>query len=245
MVQSRFISFLFFVVSMALFAQEKNWVGQAGLNALLNTGNSVNQTFGGSMLLGQKWDQNKVEFSGQGAYGRAKDSGSGQTNVNTKNWKTQLRYDRFITEPMSIFSLGHVGQDQIAGFDARFGGALGLSHPFYKTDLTQLKYEVGYDFTRELRKAPGIDDNIHSARTYLGLKQKISDWADFNQDVEALFNVEESEDYRINTLTSLVTKLTQSLAFQFGFGTRFDNLPVTGFKKFDTSTQAGLVVNFL
>lgn len=239
---------LLFLISFAyakdIQLKEKEWEANVGLNAVLNSGNSVNQTVGGTALTSRKWDKNKISWTGEGAYGRAKDNSTGVTTTNTKNWKTRLRYDRFILNPLSIFVLGHVGQDEPAGFDARYGSAMGMSHEIWKSDPNFFTYEAGFDYTRENRVALA-NENIYSARILLQYKRKISTWATFTQDVENLVNVEDGEDYRLNTLSSLIMKLTDKLAFKAGFGIRFDNQPVTGFKKTDTTTQAGLVVNFL
>lgn len=233
----------------AAFAQDAaapkpdtGWSGLAGASAIFNSGNSVNQTVGGNATLANKWDKNKVEWKSFGAYGRSEVGGVSQTN--TKNWKSILRYDRFLTDPVSIFGYGHIGQDEPAGFENRFGGGAGLAHEIIRTDPNYLRYEMGLDYTREDRTNGTLDD-IYSARTFLQYKRKISSWATFVQDAEGLFNLEEGKDIRVNTLSSLATKLTEGVAFQFGFGMRFDHQPVPGFKKVDTTTQAGLVVNFL
>ncbi|MCB0309020.1 MAG: DUF481 domain-containing protein [Bdellovibrionales bacterium] len=224
--------------------EAKEWKANAGFSAILNTGNAENQTFGGNAALSRKWHMNETTATANGAYGRAKNSTTGNSETNTKNWKTALRYDRFISEPVSIFALGHIGQDVPAGFDWRFGGASGVSHSLLKSDVHFFKYEAGYDYTREYRVA-AADANIHSARIFLQYKYMISKSAQFGQDVENLLNLQDGSDFRLNALTSLTMKLTDKIAFQMGFGVRFDNQPVAGFKSTDTTTQAGLVLNFL
>lgn len=225
-------------------APVKEWTSTAGASAIVNTGNAVNQTFGGNALIDRKWDKNQVGWTAQGAYGRAKDPATGDTNTNTKNWKTALRYDRFLLAPLSIYEMGHVGQDKPAGFDLRYGGSAGAAHIALDSGADLFKYEAGYDFTREQR-VDVADASIHSARFFLRYQHKFSEAAVFAQDVESLFNLRQGEDIRLNTLTSVTVKLTDKVAFQTGFGVRFDNQPVAGFKKTDTTTQAGLVLSFL
>lgn len=223
---------------------EQPWKASVGFTALFNSGNAVNQTFGGNSTVSHKSGKNQVTFNGNGAYGRAKSATTGETETNTNNWKTALRYDKFVSAPVSLFTLAHVGQDRPAGFDARYGGALGLSHTILKTSSDTFKYEGGYDFTHEDRVA-ALDADIHSGRVYFLYQHQVSEWAQFGQGVENLFNIKAGNDIRINALTSLTMKLTTKLAFQTSFGVRFDNQPVAGFKKTDTTTQAGLVLNFI
>ncbi|MFH1016933.1 MAG: DUF481 domain-containing protein [Pseudomonadota bacterium] len=219
------------------------WKASVGASALMNTGNSENTTFGGNGLASYKFERNKLESTAIGAYGRAK-SPAGVKTTNTKNWKIQERYDRYILDPLSIFAFGHLGQDRPSGIDWRYGGATGLSHEAYKVDPHFFKYELGFDYTRELRTPPP-DVNRYSARIFLGYKYKLSDWAAFGESLENLVNVKHGKAYRLDALSTLTMKLTTKVAFQFGFDVRFDNAPPVGKKKTDTSTQAGLVITLL
>ncbi|HLG20484.1 MAG TPA: DUF481 domain-containing protein [Bdellovibrionota bacterium] len=221
----------------------ETWKANAGASAILNTGNSSNQTLGGNGLASYKHERDKMTFKANGTYGRAEDS-LGVTTTNTKNWRTELRYDRYLLDPLSTFALGHLGSDEPAGFDHRYGGAGGLSHEFYKTGPHFSKYEVGFDYTRELRTAPP-DENIYSGRLFLQYKLTMTPWLTFGQDFENLFNVQDGHDYRLNTLTALTTKMSDKIAFQVSFSVKFDNVPVPGKKKTDTLTQLGLVVDFM
>ncbi|HMQ11304.1 MAG TPA: DUF481 domain-containing protein [Oligoflexia bacterium] len=222
---------------------DMGWKANAGLNGVSNTGNAVNQTVSGLFSVVNRTGMNKVELSGIGAYGRAQDD-AGVTSTNTENWRTQLRYDRYLNDTIAIFGYGHLGQDRPAGFDWRFGGGTGFAHEVIKKEKDFLRYEIGYDYTREDRITDVLAD-IHSARVFGIYKRKISDWADFSQTVELLYNLEKSDDFRFNTLTGLTTKVTEKVGFQVGYAMRFDNDPVTGAENLDTQTQAGLTVNFL
>ncbi len=237
-----------FIVAMALIASsaqaQEEWKANAGLSGIFNSGNAVNQTIGGNALVSVKKNMNQITWSGNGAYGRAKDNASGVTSTNTENWQTQLRYDRFLTERFSLYGLGHMNHDAPAGFDLNYGASVGYAHFLYKSDMTSFKYELGFDATRQ-RFVTLVEENAYSARLFLQFTHKFSDGVYFGQDMENLFNVKESDDYRINSLTSLNFSLTQKVAFQAGYAIRFDNQPVAGFKKVDTTTQVGLNINFL
>lgn len=235
------------LTTTSVFAQEQSkeeWKANAGVSGIINTGNAVNETIGGNALVSVKRGQNQISWSGNGAYGRAKDNATGVKSVNTENWQTQLRYDRFLSEKFSLYALTHMRHDAPAGFDLNYGGSAGYAHLLYKTDMTVFKYELGFDATRQ-KFVTLIKENAYSARLFLQYTHKFSETAFFGQDMENLFNVQERSDYRINSLTSLNFKLTQKVAFQAGYAIRFDNQPVAGFKKVDTTTQFGLNVNFL
>jgi len=218
------------------------WKAKAGFSALLNTGNSNSQSFGGNGLASYKWDKNKLESTAIGAYGRSKTAGV--STVNTENWKTTGRYDRFVTDPISLFTLGHISQDRPAGFDSRYGISAGFSHEIYKVDPNFFKYELGFDFTHENLVA-GPDDDVYSVRYYMQYKRTFTTYAEFSQDAESFFDLQTGKNVRLNTLTALTAKLTNLIGFQFGFQVKFDNVPPPGKKKTDTVTQAGLIVTLL
>lgn len=231
------------LVSTSAFAQEE-WKANAGFNGIFNSGNAVNQTIGGNALVSVKRDKNQISWSGNGAYGRAKDNATGVTTTNTENWQTQLRYDRYLSDLFSVYGLGHMRHDAPAGFDFNYGGSAGFAHILYKSDATNFKYELGFDVTQQ-RFVTLVEETAYSARLFLQFTHKFNDRAFLGQDVENLFNVQDKQDYRLNTLTSLNLKMTEKVAFQLGYAIRLDNLPVPGFKKLDTQTQVGLNISFL
>lgn len=225
-------------------APKEEWKANAGVSGIFNTGNSVNQTFGGNALVSVKRDMNQVTWTGNGAYGRARDNATGITSTNTENWMTQARYDRFLTDLFSFYGLGHVNHDAPAGFDINYGGSAGIANFLVKNADTAFKYELGFDVTQQ-RFTTGFEQTLYSGRVYLQFTHKFSEAAFFSQDMENLINVEDLDDYRINALTALNFKLTEKFAFQAGYAIRFDNVPVPGFEKLDTTTQVGINVNFL
>ena len=232
------------LLPISLYAQEEEWKANGGVSGVFNSGNSVNQTIGGNALVSVKRDMNQVSWSANGAYGRAKDPVTGVTATNTENWMTQLRYDRYLSETFSLYGLARVNRDAPAGFDFNYGGAAGFAHFLYKTDLTTFRYELGFDATRQ-RFINHFEQNVYSARAFLQFTHKFTESTFFGQDVEGLFNVQDEQDWRLNTLTSLNLKMTEKVAFQLGYVIRMDNQPVPTFKKVDTQTQIGLNINFL
>lgn len=227
----------------AVQAQEE-WKANAGLSGIFNSGNAVNETIGGNALVSLKQGSDQVTWNGNGAYGRAKDPATGIKTTNTENWLTQIRYDRFLSETFSLYSLAHMYHNKPTGFDLTYGGSMGAAHFLYKSDLSTFKYELGFDVTRQ-RFVTHVENNIYSVRAFLQYTHKFTNNTFFGQDVENLFNVTETQDYRLNTLTSLNLKLTEKVAFQVGYAIRLDNQPVPGFKKVDTTTQLGLNINIL
>ncbi len=218
------------------------WSSNAGVNAILNTGNSDNQTVGGQLAVAWKKAKNKIELTANGAYGRS--TVAGVTEEVTNNAKAQLRYDRFLAEVMSVFALYGLSFDKPAGFDGIISIAAGFLHEFLRQDPHSLRYEIGPSYNHEDRTDDTKED-IFSARGFLGYVFKFSDSAKFAEDLEALVNIEDANDVRINSLTSLIFKLTNIISFQVGFNLRADFQPVPGFEKVDTTTTVGLIFDLV
>ncbi len=238
--------------STAVYAQQNNniegenskWSAKAGLSAVFNSGNSVNQTIGGNADVTDKWNSNELAFHGDGAYGRAKDNTTGVTSTNTKNWKLSVRYGRYFSKVFSLYLLQGMSADKPAGFNFIYNSSLGISHEVFPDKPHTFKYELGFDYAREWRDL-SADEDIYSARAYWKYAWAFAKKSELSQDFEALFNMEDKEDTRINTFTALTVKMTDIVAFQAGFKVKFDNVPVPDKKKTDTTTQFGLVFDIL
>jgi putative salt-induced outer membrane protein YdiY len=218
------------------------WTINAGVNGIVNTGNSENLTVGGNKLIGWKVERNQVQWKTIGAFGRAEVAGVTETNTN--NLKTELRYDRFLNDPMALFVLGHIGYDEPAGFDLRGGLALGFAHQLVVLPPHGFRYEVGPDYTHEER-TDGTSDEVFSGRLFLEYVYTIAEWAKFSEGLETLTNVQDGEDTRFNSLTALTIKLTDIVSFQTGFNVRVDLQPVPGFEEVDTTTTIGLLFDIV
>ncbi len=66
----------------------------------------------------------------------------------------------------------------------------------------------------------------------------------FLQTLEAVPNLEVTEDFRLNSESALVAPLSQRIALKLGYLVRFDNLPEPGFLSTDRVFTSGLQVTF-
>ncbi len=88
----------------------------------------------------------------------------------------------------------------------------------------------------------GLD--FPAARGALWYKRVLSESAYFLQTVEAIPNLEVTEDYRLNSESALVAPLSRRLALKLGYLVRFDNLPEPDFRTTDRIFTSGLPVSF-
>jgi putative salt-induced outer membrane protein len=106
-----------------------------------------------------------------------------------------------------------------------------------------LRVETGASLTQQ-QGVDGLSNNFPAARAAAWYKRTFGASAFFLQTLEAIPNLEVSEDYRINSESALVAPLSQKVAIKLGYIVRFDNLPEAGFLSTDRIFTSGLQVSF-
>lgn len=85
---------------------------------------------------------------------------------------------------------------------------------------------------------------ICQGRSTLSFKQTFASKSFVQQRVEFLPNLNDSNDYRINSESSLVAPLSGSIALKASYVVRFDNQPEPTFEKTDRLLTTGLQITF-
>lgn len=237
---------------------QTTWTLSAG--GILNTGNtrSIAASLASRFLVQRS--RNMVSGDLQIAYGEASlrdDNGDfGPYQKNTENYNAQARYDRFLTDWDALFLAGRFRSDQFAGIDSRIQGQLGYLRELYKQLNQRLWGEVGYDLTLDnfhpdplLDPDTGVEldgtQTVHSARLFLGYDNHVTKTLTFLTGVEGLFDVEDRDNVRIQSITEISSDIADNLQFGLNFTLRFDNVPVAGAEKLDTLTTLNLIYSLL
>ena len=134
-------------------------------------------------------------------------------------------------------------RNRFAGIARRTEEYLGPVFRVREAPRDTLRFETGASLTQQL----GIDDvtnNFPAARAAAWYKRTFGANAFFLQTLEAIPNLDVSEDYRINSESALVAPLSQKIALKLGYIVRFDNLPEVGFLSTDRIFTSGLQVSF-
>lgn len=176
------------------------------------------------------------QFAGA-VYGRT----SGQETA--KQLNAGIRLDRHLASTLFLFLGVKWDKDRYAGIERRFEEILGLSWRAIETPRNVLVLEGGSAFTQK-QAITGVDDNFVAARGAADFKHSLSEKAFFRQLVEVLPNLEDGDDLRLNTETSLVAPLSSKIAIKMAYGIRYDKQPEIGFKKTDRVFTSGVQIVF-
>lgn len=170
-------------------------------------------------------------------YGRS----DGETSA--ENYTASLRGDYAMSQHFGLYGLGNWNRNELAGIERRFEEGGGLTFTPVPKERTTLTFEVGVSANQQ-RSTDGIDDSFASGRGALLFKQLFATTAYVQQTAEILPNLQEGNDYRVNTETSLVAPLSKRIAFKAGYVIHFDHDPEPGFEKTDRFLTSGLQIVF-
>ncbi len=187
-----------------------------------------------------------------------------------RNSNARARYDFYLTRMDALFvALAH-RWDTFAGLDTRLQTQVGYLRNIIQEDKHRLWTEVGYDFTydnyvptqdpdtamlAECDPAMGapmdVEDrpanciiegqNVHAARAYVGYDNHLASAVHFTAGLEALFNLQDGDDIRLNLDAAVVSSLSDLFKLEVKFKLLFDNVPVPGRVRTDTLLTVNLV----
>ena len=234
------------------------WKVQSKGGFLLTSGNSQAGTATAGLDASRLSGANKLSLNGNIAYGRTRmlapivaDDAAGmpttigyqrETRTNTNQWKTRARYDRFITGNNSVYGLGQIGADRVAGKKLAGGAQVGYSRQLLKNEQHTLVAELGYDLSFESYVVTSGTVSIHSARAFVGELFSLTKETGFTGSVEALFNLNKEnaldasakdgskgvgafKDTRLIGKLGLTTILRKRLSLGIGFTIKYDQNP--------------------
>ena len=124
-------------------------------------------------------------------------------------------------------------EDRFAGIDYRYNIQLGGGYKIIDTEKNLLSGEIGNDYTIE-KYTSGNDESFGSLKGYLKYIYSFQEHAKFSQEGEILYNLERSNDTRVNSITALSASLTTNLALKISYTIKYDKSPAPGFEKTDT-----------
>jgi len=199
------------------------------------------------------------EFSAAAAanYGRSAAKAEDPMQTTIENYQGKLRYDRFVSEPLSLFTSLSGRRDRFQGLDLRLNLDPGFAYYFVQDPKHQLWGELGYDLQYDIRRDEAIATALasgmrlgktktrHSGRLFAGYRNSLNEAVTFNTGVEYLQGLPDTEFWRFNWDIGLTAALAAKFSLATTFSLRYDNQPLPGVKSTDTLTALNLVYQLL
>jgi putative salt-induced outer membrane protein len=244
------------------------WSDTSELAAVFTSGNSETKNFAFSNKYAYTWA--KAEFALDAAALRAETTDrilawtdgevteTRDSRTTAEQYLLGAKYRQDITERFLWYVRGGWGRDEFKGFTDRYVAGGGLGHRFLTGPKHSLIGEAGGERVNE-DLVDGTSTDYTALRAFLGYQWQINDNAKFNQDLELIPNLDESDDWRARSVTALTATLSKTLALKLSYTMSYENLPfvetVPGpnpgdpdaffeYENLDTIAAASLVVNF-
>jgi len=226
-----------FAFGVARAEEKKEWEHSAELSLLLTSGNTEISTFGVGGASAYKPDPWAVKAKAN--YLRSSDSGLKKA----ESFEAELRGERKLSEPLSIFVLANYLKNQFSGFNDRFGAETGANYLLLKQEAHELSTELGVGVIKENRTDNTIQ-NFVTGRIGARYAWRFSENGEFSTQTSFIENFQTTRDWRIRNVNSVTAILTSVLSLKASFAVEHLNTPVMGKKKTDTTTTIALVAKF-
>ncbi|HET6332510.1 MAG TPA: DUF481 domain-containing protein [Polyangiales bacterium] len=194
----------------------------------------------------------------QFAYGVADLPGDANDDLEpiVRNLNAKARYDFFVSRMDAVFLATVFRWDPFAGIDRRNQGQVGYLRYFLRNDKHRFWGEVGYDLTSDnYGPVEGKPDAelpleetavVHSARLFAGYDNQLNAALTYLGGLEALFNVEDGSDVRLNFSNALRSAIAGNFSLELKLNLLFDNVPATpDAKKLDTVVLINLLYQLI
>jgi len=224
------------------------------VGVLGSTGNSrsLAGTAAGSMRLRRELNEFSALLAAN--FARSAPTPADATKTTMENYQGKLRYDRFVSERVSLFLSLSGRRDRFQGLDLRMNLDPGLAYYFITEEKQRLWGELGYDYQYDIRRDDAIaaaqakDGTIlgktkprHSARGFLGYHTNVNEHVAFDTGAELLLGIPKTENWRLNWDNSLTVALDKRFSLGATFNLRYDHNPLPAVEKLDTITAMNLI----
>jgi putative salt-induced outer membrane protein YdiY len=134
-------------------------------------------------------------------------------------------------------------RDQLSGLDYRLTVGPGAGYRFWNTKKFKLALESGPAFVAEKNSKAEVD---YSVRGRVGdrMEYQMTSYAKLFQTSEILFNLQDTEDYLVNSELGVESSLTKILSLRIFGQHRYDHVPAAGKEENDFSLISAIVYKF-
>jgi putative salt-induced outer membrane protein len=231
-------SMIVFMAGLSM-AQERKWEDAAELSYVQTGGNTDVLTFSGNNSLKYAFTENWTSTWDVGLlYGKT------DGVKNAERYFTDLRTDYKASGSLYYYALGGWEQDQFSGIDKRLYLGPGMGYKILTGEKHFLSTEAGINYATETY-TDGSDHRFMEGRALGEYEYVFNAKTKFSQTAEYLHNFDDAEKFRINTVSSLITQLTDMFSLKVNYEIKYQNQPSPEtLKKTDTLFSVALVVNF-
>jgi len=217
---------------------EPIWTGSLGLAWVATSGNTDTSTLGLDLALDRKPEPWGFEFAARG--NRADDGGV----TTAENYLVSARAVRKLSTRWEAFGGLAWAKDPFAGFDSQTVAMAGATYITVESERHLLSFDMGLAYTWEDRVPPAEDANFAGGLLGLSWEWRLGASSKLTERFVLHPNFDDSEDWRLMSMTAIESSINSWLALRFGFDLRHRNQPIGDADSTDTTSTASVVLTF-
>jgi len=220
-------------------AEEKKWADEAELSFIDTGGNTDMLSVSAKNLLQYTFDEAlKGTWELSALYGESDGA------RNAESYSTEARLDYLFTDQLYAAGIAGWLKDEFAGIKAKYYIGPALGYRLFTGPRHFLLGEAGLNYVTE-KYTDNTDEQFIEGRAFGKYEYAFSKKNKFSQSLELLYNFDDSEAYKVNSVTALISALSDSLSLKASYEIKYTNNPVPRtLEETDTVLSIALVVNF-
>jgi len=247
------------MINFGLFAEQENdkkekklsYSSETSFSMVLVKGNNKNISYSFDTKQNIALKNNKLEFKGR--FINAKSNGKKTSEI----YYSHIKYDRQIKSVAYLLGFARYERNKLAGYNYRLALSGGGGATWLKNKKAVLSSEVAFGWNNEENRNQVTMSNINSSSSVwektiktsfvssiitnkLDMTLSKTTRCSFQETI--FINLEESNDYRINSFASIYAAITPSLALKTSIEVIYSHQPVPGFKNTDSFLLTSLVI---
>jgi len=223
----------------ATYAEEKKWSDEAELSLVDTGGNTDLLSISANNLLQYTFDENLM-----GTWKLSALYGESDGVRNAESYSTEVRLDYLFTDQLYTAGIAGWLKDEFAGIEARYYVGPALGYKLFTGPRHFLLGEVGLSYVTE-KYIDSTDEQFIEGRAFVKYKYAFTEKNKFSQSLEYLYNFDDSDDYKVNAETALISSLSDYLSLKASYEIKHDNKPAPQtLEETDTVLSLALIVNF-
>ncbi len=154
-----------------------------------------------------------------------------------------VRAERAIGSRFGVYLGGRFYRDPYAGIAQRYSEQVGGLWHAVIAPKDLLDFEAGVGLTQE-RTTNDSSSDFPNGRVALMYRHSWQKRTYFQETAEFLPDLQDSENYRSNSLTELLAPLSESISMRLAYAIAYNNKPPSGKKDADRVLTAGIQLSF-
>ena len=215
------------------------WQDKAELALVLTAGNSETSTFGFRNMLSRIWTDAELHIEVAGLrtetatvtatpVGTSADDfvlqEESSSTLTAENYLARAKYDRTLRPRLFVYGTGGWDRNVFAGIENRYNAAGGVGNIWRDREDFRFRTDYGISVTHQIPTV-GSEVTFAGLRLSADLMRKLSASTTLTHLTIAEENLDETDDFRLDSLTAVAVTMTDHLALQVSLKFLFDNVP--------------------